>query len=228
MEAVKINENTYRIEDDFVRSFLLIGENEALVVDTNCTGTDVRSIAESLTNLPIKLINTHSDGDHTAGNGMFQELYIHEEERPYYNADMTYTFVKDGDVIDLGNRPLEIIHIPGHTPGSIGILDINARVLISGDTIQDGNIFMFTPKRNLPRFLESLKKMGKYDDRYDEIYPSHGSLPIGKGIIPKLIEGGKTILEGKAEGEVMELHGMDVMFYQFDYAGFYCDIPEGK
>ena len=41
--------------------------------------------------------------------------------------------VKEGDIIDLGARPLEIIDNPGHTPGSIAILDINNRVLIGGD-----------------------------------------------------------------------------------------------
>jgi len=228
MEAIKINENTYRIEDDFVRSFLIIGDKEALLVDTGASGTGAKDIAEELARLPLKLINTHSDGDHTAGNSMFSEVYIHEDERPYYTADMTYRYVKDGDVIDLGNRPLQIIHIPGHTPGSIGIIDVNNRVLISGDSIQDSNIFMFTPKRNLPKFVESLRNIGKYDDCYDEIYPSHGTIPVKKDIIPKLIEGGTAILEGKATGEPMDMFGNTVMFYQFDYAGFYCDMPEDK
>lgn len=39
---------------------------------------------------------------------------------------------KKGDVIDLGNRPLEIIELPGHTPGSIGILDVKTRALFAG------------------------------------------------------------------------------------------------
>ena len=43
-----------------------------------------------------------------------------------------------GDIIDLGDRPLKIIDIPGHTPGSIAILDVKNRVLISGDSV-DGN-----------------------------------------------------------------------------------------
>jgi hydroxyacylglutathione hydrolase len=42
--------------------------------------------------------------------------------------------VEDNDIIDLGNRPIKIISIPGHTPGSIAVLDINNRVLIGGDS----------------------------------------------------------------------------------------------
>ena len=40
--------------------------------------------------------------------------------------------VKEGDIIDLGDRPLEIIDNPGHTPGSIAILEVKNRVLIGG------------------------------------------------------------------------------------------------
>ena len=40
--------------------------------------------------------------------------------------------LKEGDIIDLGDRPLEIIDNPGHTPGSIAILDVKNRVLIGG------------------------------------------------------------------------------------------------
>jgi glyoxylase-like metal-dependent hydrolase (beta-lactamase superfamily II) len=46
--------------------------------------------------------------------------------------------VEDGDVIDLGNRVLEVLHLPGHSPGSIGLLERSTRTLFSGDAIYDG------------------------------------------------------------------------------------------
>ena len=46
-------------------------------------------------------------------------------------------------MIELGDRPLRVIDIPGHTPGSIAILDERYSVLISGDSVEDGNVFMF-------------------------------------------------------------------------------------
>lgn len=110
-----------------------------------------QEIAEGITKLPIMLLNTHADPDHISGNGSFDCFYMHPDEEDNYKihgGPGVILPVKDNEIIDLGNRPLKIIFIPGHTPGSVAILDISNRVLISGDTIQDGNIFMFKEHRN--------------------------------------------------------------------------------
>ncbi len=123
------------------------------------------------------------------------------EEENYRAAGGAGTVVplSEGQIIELGNRPLEIIEIPGHTPGSVAILDINRRVLISGDSVQEGKIFMFGKFRNLKEYIPSMKKLLKYADRFDSIYPSHGSIPVEPGTIPKLIDDAEQILAGKAE-----------------------------
>jgi glyoxylase-like metal-dependent hydrolase (beta-lactamase superfamily II) len=46
--------------------------------------------------------------------------------------------LQEGDVIDLGNRAFEVLHLPGHSPGSIGLYDAAARILFSGDAVYDG------------------------------------------------------------------------------------------
>lgn len=43
-----------------------------------------------------------------------------------------------GEVIDLGDRAFEVIHVPGHSPGSIMLYDRRAKVLFSGDTVHNG------------------------------------------------------------------------------------------
>jgi glyoxylase-like metal-dependent hydrolase (beta-lactamase superfamily II) len=44
------------------------------------------------------------------------------------------SFVADGDVIDLGDRRFEVLHVPGHTPGSIALWEVETGLLFSGDT----------------------------------------------------------------------------------------------
>jgi glyoxylase-like metal-dependent hydrolase (beta-lactamase superfamily II) len=44
----------------------------------------------------------------------------------------------DGDVVDLGDRAFEVLHLPGHSPGSIGLWDAASGVLFSGDALYDG------------------------------------------------------------------------------------------
>ena len=44
----------------------------------------------------------------------------------------------DGDVVDIGDRAFEVLHLPGHSPGSIGLWDAASGVLFAGDALYDG------------------------------------------------------------------------------------------
>ena len=227
-EIIQINNNTWRIEDDGVRFFLLTGDESALMIDSGMNTPNAKEIVESITNLPITLLNTHCDIDHISGNNAFEEFYIGENEIDYYlkmhNQTSNIKLVKDKEIIDLGNRKLQIINLPGHTPGSIAILDINNRVLIGGDSIQDGRIFMFGEKRNLNAFIISLQELwNNYQNEFDVVYPSHGSIPIDKNIIPKIIDAAKQIKENKVQGKRIEMMSKEITYYDFGYVGFLCD-----
>ena len=222
-EIVKINDTTYRIEDSMVRFFVLIGTEKAAVIDSGMNVPDAKDIAKSITDLPLIMINTHADRDHISGNDAFEEFYMSPDEAGNLGDDNLIRKIRpihEGDIIDLGDRPLKIIDIPGHTPGSIAILDEKNRVLISGDTVQNGHIFMFGEKRNLNLYVESLIHLKEYDGTYDEIYPSHGSFPEKPELVDKLIDGANEILSGKAAGEEVDIFGNKVTLYKFPYAGF--------
>jgi glyoxylase-like metal-dependent hydrolase (beta-lactamase superfamily II) len=229
IETIKINDNTWRFEDNGVRFFLLCGTDKAALIDSGMNTPNARKMAEELTDLTLVLINTHADPDHISGNGAFEEIYMSPEEEPNYRENGgkgTIIPLKEGDVIDLGGRILRIIDIPGHTPGSIAMLDEKKRVLISGDSVEDGNVFLFGKYRDVDLYIKSLHHLEKYDGQYDEIYAMHGSIPVKSEIIPKLIEGAEQIKNKEVEGSKMELFGQSVVFYKFPYAGFLCDIEE--
>ena len=226
-EVIRINENTWRIEDGTVRFFLFCGSERAALIDSGMNCPDARQMAEALTDLPLIIINTHADRDHTSGNGAFEEVYMSPDEvGNYRNGNASIIPVHEGDVIDLGGRTLEVIDIPGHTPGSIGLLDEKNRVLVSGDSIQDGTIFMFGEMRDMNKYIESLKHLSEYEGKYDVVYPMHGSFPVSPDLVPKLIVGAIEILDGKAEGSPVERFGNKVMLYKFPYAGFFCEMKE--
>ena len=44
----------------------------------------------------------------------------------------------EGDVIDLGDRAFQVLHLPGHSPGSIGLYEAETQILFSGDALYDG------------------------------------------------------------------------------------------
>ena len=230
---IRIDEKTVRIEDGGVRFFLLEGTEKALLVDTGMNTLDAKAIAESLTELPLSLINTHADRDHISGNLSFATFYMSHAEIAHYASGIQQTTpedvgrilpVREGDLIDLGERPLLVIDNPGHTPGSIAILDIKNRVLIGGDAIQDGNIFMFGKYRNIEQYVKSLEHIREYGDRFDVVYPSHGTFPVSPELIDDLIGGAQKIIAGTAESTVIELFGRKIRLFRFPYAGFLCDL----
>ena len=222
-ECIRINENTWRFEDDHVRFFLFCGKDRAMLVDSGMNTPEARRLAEELTDLPLFMINTHADPDHISGNGAFDEIFMSPAEEENYRehgGSGKLVPVREGDIIDLGGRGLRVIDIPGHTPGSIALLDESSRVLISGDSVQDGNIFMFGERRNLERYISSLEHLVGYDGMYDEIYAMHGSFPVKPDLIPKLHECALQIKEGKADGSAVQMFGRDVILYKFDCARY--------
>ena len=230
-EIIKINEGTWRIEDNrHVRFFLLTGTKEALLIDSGMQVNNAKEIAEELTDLPLKLLNTHADRDHVGSNHEFETFYMHPSEASnYYNTQKKsgdFISIYEGDVLDLGDRPLEIIGLPGHTPGSIAVLDINARVLISGDPIQDGSIFMFGIQREIHSYMKSLKRLDRFRDRFDTIYPSHGTIPVYPNLIDKLYDGAERIMRGEIPSKRVDMFGTPVDSFDVGAAVFLMDAKE--
>lgn len=64
-----------------LHSFLFIGEAKAALIDTGLGIANIRTVVESLTDLPVTVITTHSHWDHTGGHNLFTEILIHELER---------------------------------------------------------------------------------------------------------------------------------------------------
>ena len=220
--------NTWAETDQGVRFFLLAGKEKALLIDTGVTGLDLRSLISPHTDLPVQLLNTHADRDHIAGNSKFREYYMHPSEAAFYrnvqhgSGKMLPVF--DGDPIDLGGRILEIIHLPGHTPGSITVLDRENRCLIGGDPIQeDGHIFMFGEQRDMEAYIAGLERLMKRED-FNYIYPSHAKEKVSRDVIPQLIDGAKNILAGKVPGEEIEVHGNQAASCDVGVSRFLCAL----
>ncbi len=225
-QIIKIKDDTFRIEDGGVRFYVFLGKEKAAVIDTGMNTPNAKELVQSITSLPLVLINTHADPDHISGNGAFDTIYMSPaEEENYRERGGTGSFipVKEGDEIDLGGRSLFVIDIPGHTPGSIALLDEKNRILVSGDSVSNSNIFMFGKFRNLSLYVKSLEHLGQWQGKYDEVYPMHGDFPQKPEQVEKLIQGARKILEGTASATPVDMFGNKVMLYKFPYAGFLCE-----
>lgn len=226
-EIIRMDARTWRIEDGGVRFFLLTGTERALLIDSGMQVRNARDIAASLTDLPIELLNTHADRDHVGSNAQFDAFYMHPDEEPNYRRagrGGTLLPIRDGATLNLGSRELRVIHLPGHTPGSVAVLDVSRRVLISGDPIQEhGHIFMFGPQRNMADYIRSLERLEGMQGDFDEVWPSHADLPIAPALIRRLIDGAKDILAGRVPGRPAEMHGTPVTAYDLGFDTLLCD-----
>jgi glyoxylase-like metal-dependent hydrolase (beta-lactamase superfamily II) len=68
--------------------------------------------------------------------------------------------VEDGDVIDLGDRRFVVLHLPGHTPGEIGLWEADTGTLLSGDCVYESGVLLDElPESNIADYVESLRRL---------------------------------------------------------------------
>lgn len=72
-------------------------------------------------------------------------------------------YLDEGDVVDLGNRNFQILHLPGHSPGSIALYEKKTRLLFSGDVIYDGELFDTVYHSDKELYRESLGRLRDLD-----------------------------------------------------------------
>jgi glyoxylase-like metal-dependent hydrolase (beta-lactamase superfamily II) len=78
------------------------------------------------------------------------------------SAPLTAT-VRDGDMLDLGDRVFEVLHVPGHSPGSIALWERKSGVLFSGDAIYDGPLLYDLPGSSLHDYARTLRRLRELD-----------------------------------------------------------------
>ena len=67
--------------------------------------------------------------------------------------------VEDGDIVDLGDRSFEIMHLPGHSPGSIGLWEEKTGTLFSGDCVYDGPLLDGFEDSDIDAYCASMKRL---------------------------------------------------------------------
>ncbi len=128
--------------------------------------------------------------------------------------------IHDNQIFDLGSRTIEVIPIPGHSPGCIALLDSKDRMLFTGDSIIEGDVWMYLEESEpLEVYLSSLKKLDSLSGRFDMLLPAHCRTPIPKTVISELIHGVEGILDGSLKGKHHKTFAGEGLLCRFETCG---------
>ena len=185
-----IQENTYLLYNEF---------NECLIIDPGCYFPEEKDELKSFitqSGLTARmLLNTHCHLDHVFGNKFIAETYeltlqLHDKEKhmlelaptsglmydmPFDNYVGEYIYVKEGDIVKLGDDELKVIEAPGHSPGHICFYCAKQNFIISGDVLFNRSI----GRTDLPfgdheALLNSIRKRIFVLPDETKVYSGHG------------------------------------------------------
>lgn len=86
--------------------------------------------------------------------------------------------LEEGDIVDLGDRRLIVLHTPGHSPGSISLLDQEHGLLFVGDVVYQGNIFACLPGSDFFAYRETARRLSGLAAEVRLVLPGHGPTPL--------------------------------------------------
>lgn len=183
--------------------YLVTGTKRSLLIDTGWGTGDLPALVSSLTQLPVDVVNTHGHRDHVSGNSQFPQVYIHYSDLPLVDETTTrYMPIHDGYLFDLGDRAIMVIHVGGHSPGSICLLDSKTRMLFSGDTPRPGPIWLhLETSLTVQEFARSLKHLLQYAEAFDTIAPSHGEPAPAGTLLQDLLSIAERVVTGSLSGK---------------------------
>lgn len=185
-----VQENTYIIWDE---------TSECAIIDAGCFNQrefeELDGFIKSKNLKPVKLINTHGHFDHIFGVEQCRKAYNLNWEAHYGDnfwvegamekaamfgipiqpVSLAEVELHDEDEICFGNSILKVLHVPGHSPGSICFYEEKAKILITGDVLFNGSIGRTDlPGGDFNTLITGIKsKLLVLPDDVD-VFPGHG------------------------------------------------------
>ena len=107
-------------------------------------------------------------------------------------------YVKEGEMLDLGGRKVEVLLTPGHAPDALCLLDRENRLLFTGDTFYAGPIFLYVPDTDVAAYGRSIEKLTKLVPQLDLLLPSHNFPAAKPEMLTKLSDAFRQVQSGNA------------------------------
>jgi len=140
--------------------YLLLGSERALLLDTGTGHTDLRAVVDELLegrDLELVVAHTHGHGDHVGGDAQFDAVVGRSAADVAEYFGIT-SWPEQLVQFDLGERVLDVIPIPGHHPAHVAFYDRETRLLLTGDSLYPGRLYVF----DWPAFRQSVERLAGF------------------------------------------------------------------
>lgn len=206
----KLEKDTWVVEtSDMTTMYILEGSERAMLIDTGtrCEGLD--EIVRKITGKPLYVVLTHNHIDHAGNIRYFDEVYMHPADsliRMGIPFNGKYLWMQEGDTFDLGGRTIEIYLMPGHTPGSVIMVDRSLNAAFTGDAFGSGQVWLqLRPHVPMTVYYASCKRMEELmnEQEISKLYVGHYPYlkrPLGLDYIIKMKDLAKRLSEGDVSG----------------------------
>ncbi|OUS00969.1 hypothetical protein A9Q86_09485 [Flavobacteriales bacterium 33_180_T64] len=223
-------------------SYLLIGSSKSIMFDTGSgenqaiNGFKIKPIIDQLTQIPTTLIMSHFHFDHNQNIAEFNTVGFPDLPflRQSVTTNDTYHFSADdlflgnypnqvqvnewlpvNTDIDLGNRIIQLVNIPGHTNESVAIIDKTNKMAFLGDYLYNGSLFLFD-NDDLPVYKESVEHLiSILNDDY-KLFGAHGSPEIEYDKLVTLKNFLVCIESNNCQPTPTNIWGYDVLVYDYE------------
>jgi glyoxylase-like metal-dependent hydrolase (beta-lactamase superfamily II) len=124
-------------------------------------------------------------------------------------------FVRDGRRIDLGGRELEVLHVPGHTPDAVALLDAAEGLLFTGDTFYEGPIWLFVPETDWNAYAASAARLAALAPNLKRLHPAHNVAVSDPALLVALAKAAEEVRSGRARGREGDRGRLEFSFGKF-------------
>lgn len=222
-DVSRIDPDTYAIYESHYWqrdiAYVIKGQTRAILFDTGSGTRDIAFVADKVTKKPLTAVASHVHYDHIGSMGSFPQVAMadlpmnREATRdnwfspcvsrslwPFAHGFHVTQWWKPGDVIDLGGRKIEVVHIPGHSPDSIALVERATGYAFVGDHLYGGPLLANLPGSDLKSYLASTQKLLREYPEIRAVYGAHWNGTMTRASLEALERTLTDVIEKRSTG----------------------------
>lgn len=233
----RVTDHIFRIVMPYVCCYLIIGKNEAVLIDTGWGYGDLNKTVRSLTSLPTKVLLTHGHADHIGGVSQFSNVFLHpndfeiakwnnkiatrqlvmkslnlpEPNSASWQPEFNTSYQSLAGDYQLGEISIVPIHLPGHTKGSVAYIIPEERIAIFGDACSHPTLLTLEEADSIENHYKGLLELKRHENEFDKVLVSHESFEIDKIVLTNNLRLAEKVLKREDKRIPIFIHGTEAL-----------------